>query len=190
MGEERVSPVNRKVFILQILLVLALACTAAYFSNQPMEEQDMRGWLRQQTGLMEAVRSLPPVRFEYGVVRVDSYYSPEGLVQFVLRKLAHIALYGAIGLLIFSIFRNLGRGKAESFWLALMLVIVGASADELHQRLVAGRAGQWLDVALDMGGFLLFYGAARLFTRRRQGPAPDEFDEEAWKRLIEGEDSS
>lgn len=184
------SPVNRKVFILQILLVLVLACTAAYFSNQPMEKQDMRAWLRQQEGLMKAVRALPPVRFEYGVVKVDSQDSPEGLVQFVLRKLAHITLYGLLGVLIFGIFRTTGRGKAESFWLALLLLAVGASADELHQRMVQGRAGQWLDVVLDLVGFLLFYGAARLCTRRWQGPAPDEFDEEAWKRLIEGEGGS
>jgi VanZ family protein len=61
-----------------------------------------------------------------------------------LRKLAHAAEFGVLGALLL---RATGRAG-----LAILLGVLYAVSDEVHQSFVAGRQGAFLDVAIDTAG--------------------------------------
>ncbi len=65
----------------------------------------------------------------------------------VLRKIAHAAEFAILGLLLA---RAVGRAR-----LAVVLGILYAVSDEVHQSFVPGRQGSALDVALDAAGVAL-----------------------------------
>jgi VanZ family protein len=67
-----------------------------------------------------------------------------GTWDLVLRKLAHTAEYAMLGALLV---RASGKG-----WLSLVLGVLYAASDELHQTFVTGRHGSPLDVAIDAVG--------------------------------------
>lgn len=79
----------------------------------------------------------------------------------LLRKLAHITIYGVLWL-------TLARATC---WrrpiLATLIAILYAISDELHQSFVEGRHGSPVDVAIDALGVGLAVSAWIVVTRRR-----------------------
>jgi VanZ family protein len=85
-----------------------------------------------------------------------------GTADFILRKIAHAAIYG---LLFFLWWRALrGVTPDNGAVAAAMLITVGyAISDEWHQSFVEGRHGSPVDVLIDTAGASL----AALFATRR-----------------------
>lgn len=81
----------------------------------------------------------------------------------LLRKLAHITIFGVLWL-------TLARA---TLWrrpiLATVVAILYAISDELHQSFVEGRHGSPVDVAIDTAGIGLAVLAWIVVTRRRGG---------------------
>ncbi len=74
----------------------------------------------------------------------------------LLRKSAHVILFGTLGALIF-LFLLTWKGDVLSRYLtSLLLTLLYAVSDEIHQVFVAGRSGRFTDVLIDMGGALVF----------------------------------
>jgi len=83
----------------------------------------------------------------FGLSSIHSLATDLGTWDLVLRKLAHVTEYAVLGLLLL---RALGRE-----WPALVVGVVYASTDEIHQHFVAGRHGAAYDVAIDAVGVLI-----------------------------------
>lgn len=85
----------------------------------------------------------------------------------VVRKTAHFLLYFILGLLIVSFLKEFGLNK-KSIIISIIVVLLYACSDEIHQTFVAGRSGEVLDVLIDtIGGSLatiLYY----LIYRRKK----------------------
>jgi VanZ family protein len=86
-----------------------------------------------------------------------------GVWDTVLRKLAHMTVYGALW---FLWWRALGYGHPAP---SVAITLAYAIADELHQTTVAGRHGSPWDVALDALGVGLAGLAVVLYDRRVRG---------------------
>ena len=69
-----------------------------------------------------------------------------GVWDLLLRKAAHVTEYAVLGALLVRAVRELP---------AFVAGVAYAVTDELHQTVVAGRAGALLDVAVDATGVLL-----------------------------------
>jgi VanZ family protein len=76
----------------------------------------------------------------------------------VLRKLAHVAEYAVLGVLLL---RASGRTA-----LSLALGVAYAASDELHQHFVPGRRGSPVDVLIDAVGVVLGVLLWRRLARR------------------------
>jgi VanZ family protein len=79
------------------------------------------------------------------------------LLHIILRKLAHVTEYFISGLLLFRAFRNGSDKRREWLWAfsSLLVVMIIAASDELHQSFVSTRTAALVDVGIDiMGGFL------------------------------------
>lgn len=73
-----------------------------------------------------------------------------GLLDMLLRKIAHFMVYAMLALLLLrAICRGKGAASSKPFLSALGLCMLYAVSDELHQAYVPGRVGMWQDVLLD-----------------------------------------
>lgn len=109
----------------------------------------LSGWLLPVAwaALIFALSAQPNLRFV-----------PDEGLDFVIRKLGHMGVFGILALLLWSALAN--RSSLLRPWsLALALTVLYAGTDELHQGLVAGRHPSIVDVAIDGTGALVATGA-------------------------------
>jgi VanZ family protein len=82
-----------------------------------------------------------------------------GTWDLVLRKLAHAAEFGVLGILLF---RATGRASV-----AFLLASAYAVTDEVHQHFVEGRLGSPVDWLIDAAGVAIGLGLYLAWRRRR-----------------------
>ena len=81
--------------------------------------------------------------------------SDDDLLDFVLRKGAHMFVFGVLAVLIARALRGDGPRMAASLVFAWLLTLAYAVSDEWHQTFVEGRVGHPSDVGIDMIGATL-----------------------------------
>ncbi len=107
-----------------------------------------------------------------------------------LRKTGHFAGYGILSVLVFLALKNTNYDRIRSllrrawgtcwhdFWrwewvlLGMMVTVVTAAFDEIHQTFIPSRTGRWQDVVLDSCGaavlqVIVYFLSLRAFKRRR-----------------------
>lgn len=89
-------------------------------------------------------------------------------IHFLVRKAAHLTVYATLSALWFRARRG-PRAGWQASWalLALVVSVLVASGDELHQSFVPSRTGTPWDVLLDSFGALLAQAAIAIFVRRK-----------------------
>ena len=115
-------------------------------------------------------------------------------VDEALRKSGHFLGYAILSALVFLALRNTNRDRLRSLlqrpwgsylrdlwraeWaiLGILLTIVTAAFDEIHQSFIPSRTGRWQDVVLDTCGAavvqLAIYLLSTRMLRRQKAPAP------------------
>jgi VanZ family protein len=116
----------------------------------------------------------------------------------ILRKTGHFLGYGILGALVFFALKYTNRDwlrpqlrrpwgiYLRDWWrwdwlvIGMLVTIVTASFDEIHQSFIPSRTGRWQDVVLDACGaavlqFLIYLISLRSFNRRRQPLRQPEF---------------
>jgi VanZ family protein len=83
--------------------------------------------------------------------QADLTFSPDEGLDFVIRKIGHMAVFGILALLVWWALAETTPVRRPWAW-ALALTILYAITDELHQAFVAGRHASILDVAIDAAG--------------------------------------
>jgi VanZ family protein len=99
-----------------------------------------------------------------------------GVLDTILRKLAHLAIFGALWLALFRATRY-ARPVA-----ATALAVAYAISDEVHQSFVDGRAGLVSDVAIDTLGMGLAALAYVVYRRRRERASATAAEAEAYSQ--------
>jgi len=120
----------------------------------------------------------------------------------VLRKTGHFLGYGILGALVFLALRNTNRDRmrgilrrswgsylsdlwrAEWVLIGMLVTVVTASWDEIHQSLIPSRHGRWQDVVLDTVGaavvqWLMYLLSVRVLRRRQSSAAQPELSSSA-----------
>jgi VanZ family protein len=81
-----------------------------------------------------------------------------GELNHIVRKNAHFLAYLILGILTMTALRNSGAGISKSFLLAMLVCVLYAASDEIHQLFVPGRGCQFTDVLIDSAGALVGSG--------------------------------
>jgi VanZ family protein len=81
----------------------------------------------------------------------------------VLRKLTHVAEYALLALLWFWAIAARTARPARATWIAFLVCLACALADEAHQAIIPARTGSLRDVVIDVSGA----AAALLIARGR-----------------------
>ncbi len=94
-----------------------------------------------------------------------------GVIDLLVKKGGHFSGYALLG---FAFLRGLGLRRKQNVWIALLLVLLYASSDELHQSFTEGRHPSPVDVGIDTAGAALaawltvqFYAIRRLVMAGR-----------------------
>ena len=77
------------------------------------------------------------------------------IINPVIRKVAHFSVYMLLGFLTMCTCETFKWQRVYKFDFSTMFAFVFACSDELHQRLVPGRSGEFADVCLDTVGAML-----------------------------------
>ena len=72
----------------------------------------------------------------------------------VIRKIAHFSIYTLVGFLLMAFVSTYNIPEKTRIISSLLVGMIYASSDEIHQRFVAGRSAQVTDVMLDTLGVL------------------------------------
>ncbi len=73
-------------------------------------------------------------------------------ITFVIRKLAHFTIYFVLGFLLISLFREYLIIDKRIFIIMILLCMMYACSDEIHQLFVSDRSGEVRDVLIDTVG--------------------------------------
>lgn len=104
--------------------------------------------------------------------RPDLRVAEDDLVDFVLRKAAHMVVFGVLAVLVARALQDERIGGATTLAAAWVAAVLYAVSDEWHQTFVDGRAGQVSDVGIDAAGATV---ALALFGRwLPPTPVPEE----------------
>jgi len=95
------------------------------------------------TGLIFALSAQPNLTFV-----------PDAGVDFVVRKLGHMAVFGILALLLWRAVAATTTWRRPWAW-GLVLAVLYAASDELHQAFVETRHPSPLDVGIDAAGALI-----------------------------------
>lgn len=96
----------------------------------------------------------------------------QSLIETVIRKAAHVAIYTLFSTTLFGAFYSSGYPFRKALAGTLLVVVLFALGDEFHQGFVKSRTSSLRDVGFDLAGGLLgaaAVGYGALLERLRQG---------------------
>lgn len=75
--------------------------------------------------------------------------------QPIIRKGAHLSIYTLVGILIMSFISTYKTHLKYKFLISILVGLIYASSDEIHQSFIPGRTASVIDVGIDTTGVLL-----------------------------------
>ena len=88
-------------------------------------------------------------------------------IDFVVRKTAHLVVYGILAILWFRAFRKSGFGFSTALALSLIISCTCGGIDEFHQSFEPNRTGKVSDVFIDASGAAVASIFYALRTKKR-----------------------
>lgn len=97
------------------------------------------------------------------------------MIEFFIRKSAHLLEYMVLGLLVFRLLAVLSRTKTRvTIFLSLVFCALYAAVDEIHQHFTGGRTAMFADVLLDTSGAVLGIMTYYLYLHLAKGRGDTE----------------
>ena len=87
------------------------------------------------------------------------------LLSLIIRKLAHFTEYLILGVLVINMFTK--NNVRKSYLLSILLCIIYATSDEIHQIFTPGRACQIKDILIDSIGSITGIYLFKLLKKRK-----------------------
>lgn len=139
----------KKIKVVWSILSVALMALIFFFSHQSAEvSSDTSG------GFAQILAKVLGVFFKGEV-----YETLLWVAQWIVRKSAHLVLFALLGVFVYNSI-DLPKGR-KRFLVALIICILYAVSDEVHQSFIPGRACRMTDVLIDAVGSVLAIGIAR-----------------------------
>ena len=88
----------------------------------------------------------------------------------IVRKCAHVSEYFVLGALVTNAMKTSKVVKFKALIFSVLICILYAISDELHQLFVPGRGAQVMDVLIDSAGAIAGIGCIFLIKRRNSTP--------------------
>lgn len=140
---------NIKINIIRAILIIMLIGTFFIifsFSNQDGEESSSisRKITQDVTKNVKSIQKLEKPKKEKVLKKIES----------VIRKIAHFSMYTLVGLLLMSLLNTYKLKEIHKIGISLIIGIIYAISDEIHQMFIAERTAKATDVMIDTFGVL------------------------------------
>lgn len=89
-------------------------------------------------------------------------------IEKIIRKLAHFSIYTLVGILMMALMSTYDLEQRKRIITSLIVGIIYASSDEIHQLFVPGRSAMVTDVMIDTAGVALGISITILLTKGLQ----------------------
>ena len=86
------------------------------------------------------------------------------LLSFIIRKLAHLTEYLILGLLVYNLIKQYNK----KWYISLIICILYAISDEIHQGFTPGRNPQIFDVFIDNIGSIMGISLLRFIIKSKK----------------------
>ena len=139
---------NTKLLLLRILLSLLILANMALIFRFSHQDGTASGETSKQVTTVVAQTTIKD--FEKKDEAEQTKIVTE--LNIPVRTLAHMAEFGALGALTLLLLLTWKRYPFVKYLAAVAFAFVYACIDEWHQKLVGGRAAQWIDIAYDTLG--------------------------------------
>ncbi len=133
--------------VILIILLMGIFFAIFGFSNQNGEKS---GGLSKKvteavTKNIKSVQRLEKEQKENVLQRIES----------IIRKIAHFSIYTVVGLLLMGLMSTYRLKENDRISISLIIGVIYASTDEIHQAFIPERTAQITDVIIDSMGVLL-----------------------------------
>ena len=143
MRKNKISKIN---IIRAILIILLLATFVRIFCFSNQNGTKSSGISRKVTEIVTSnikkVQNMPQKEKEIFLEHTEK----------IIRKLAHFSIYTVVGLLMMSLMNTYKLKQSKRIWISLIVGVLYASSDEIHQYFVPGRSCEFGDVCIDLCG--------------------------------------
>lgn len=138
-----------KINIVRAILIILLIGTFSIifgFSNQDSKKS---GGLSQKVAefVVKFIPNLEQIEQEQKIELTDR-------IESVIRKIAHFTIYTLVGFLLMCLMCTYKLKQLDQISTSLIIGVIYASTDEIHQAFIPGRGSQITDVMLDSLGVL------------------------------------
>lgn len=124
--------------IIYVILILTTMSLIFWFSNQPGSNSS-----NQSNFIVEII---------VNALNVSEKYN--GIISYIVRKTAHFSIYFVLGFSVIGLLNLYNVNTKKKVLIALMICILYAISDEIHQLFVTGRSCKVIDILIDaLGSF-------------------------------------
>lgn len=149
---------KRVRIIVAWLLVLLWMSLIFYLSHQPATKSS-----ELSSGIVEVVVQTLDTLIPFVDLNLES-------LHIIIRKGAHLTAYFVLGSFVMIALKQSGLRHYRLIVLSLVICVLYAISDEIHQLFIPGRSGEIKDVLIDSsgatGGILFFLLVNKLFYHR------------------------
>lgn len=139
-----------KINILRTILIILLLSTFNIIFGFSSQDSKESGSLSEKITLFVADK-IPSIKEKTG----QEKESIINRMEKIIRKLAHFSIYTIVGLLLMGLASTFNLNDGKKIIISLVIGIIYATSDEIHQSFVPGRSPQITDVMIDTMGVLL-----------------------------------
>lgn len=136
-----------KLNIIRTILIILLLCTFyIIFGFSSQNSTQSAGISRKITNIITA--NVKSIQEKDDKTKEEIFYK----IEHIIRKIAHFSIYTVVGLLLMLLCKTYDIKEFDRFSISLIIGIIYASSDEIHQAFVPGRGPMLTDVLIDTSG--------------------------------------
>ncbi len=139
-----------KINILRIILILLLLCTFFVIFGFSSQDGEASGGLSRNI-----TNKILQISNKYNALGQEEKEQIANKTEKIIRKVAHFSIYTVVGLLLMGL---LSTYKIKENWRMILSILLGmlyAISDEIHQGFSPGRSPRIADVYIDTLGVIL-----------------------------------
>ncbi len=139
-----------KINILRIILILLLLCTFFVIFGFSSQDGETSGGLSRNI-----TNKILQISNKYNTLGQEEKEQIADKTEKIIRKVAHFSIYTVVGLLLMGL---LNTYKIKENWRMILSILLGmlyAISDEIHQSFTPGRTPRIADVYIDTLGVIL-----------------------------------
>lgn len=138
-----------KINIIRAILIIALIGTFSIIFGFSNQDSKTSGGISQKVTEF-IIKFIPSIQQKEENQREEVI----DIIESVIRKIAHFSIYTLVGFLLMSLMSTYKIKEINQIGTSLIIGVIYASTDEIHQAFIPGRGPQITDVMLDSLGVL------------------------------------